>query len=114
MKPIHIMLIISSMFIICIKPAYAAQYDVIGMAVESVAQDEDDEEAPFDIRASNKRHKCGGKTSNLFRVHSEFSDVSNRKFEMAMNAMMNNLSLSLSTHGCEGRALKVERIRISR
>ncbi len=84
------------------------------MVIESVAQNEDDEEAPFDIRASNKRHKCGGKSSNLFRVYNEHNIVSNRKFEMAMNAMLNKFTLSVSTHECEGKALTIERMRISR
>jgi hypothetical protein len=108
------MLYIFSIFCLCIQPVLAARYDVTGLIVESVSQNEDDEEAPFDIRATNKRHKCGGGISNLFRVYSEFNIVSDRKFDMAIISMKNNLTLSVSTHGCEGKALTVERMRISR
>ena len=97
-----------------ISTSRAAYYDVTGLIVESVAQVEDDEEAPFDIRASNKRHKCGGKNSNLFRVFSEYEIVSQRRFDMAMTAMLHTKMLSLSTNGCDGKALIVERVRISR
>lgn len=94
--------------------SYAALYDVRGLKVDAIAQLEDDEEAPFDILASNKRHKCGGKSSNRFRVYSEFNIVSERRFSMVMNAMTHGYSLSISTHGCEGSALLVERIKVSR
>ena len=101
-------------FMMAINLSHGALYDVRGLKVDAIAQLEDDEEAPFDILASNKRHKCGGKSSNRFRVYSEFNIVSERRFNMVMNAMSNGFSLSISTHGCEGSALLVERIRVSR
>ncbi|MFT6153840.1 MAG: hypothetical protein ACJA0E_001881 [Bermanella sp.] len=101
-------------FLLLILPmqVIAATYNVTGLKVGSISQDEDDEESPFEIRAINKQHKCGGKPSNLFKVYSEYSDVSNRRYDMAMNAMIGNYSLSLGTHGCKGNALIVNEIRI--
>jgi len=90
----------------------AATYNVTGLKVGSISQAEDDEESPFEIRAINKQHKCGGKASNLFSVHSEYSEVSNRRYDMAMNAMIGNYSLSVRTHGCKGDALIVKEVRI--
>jgi hypothetical protein len=89
-------------------------YNVTGLKVDSISQTEDDEEAPFDIKASNKRHKCGGKASNLFRVHSEYIEVARRRYDMALNAMIHQYTLSLGTHGCKGNALIVNEVRLHR
>lgn len=97
-----------------ISQASAEVFSVKGLLIESIAQVEDDEEAPFEIRAVNKRHKCGGKSSNLFRIYSEYELVGERRFNMAMNAMEHGYNLSLTTKGCEGNALVAHKIRISR
>jgi hypothetical protein len=89
-------------------------YNVTGLKVESISQTEDDEEAPFDIKASNKRHKCGGRASNIFRVHSEYAEVARRRYDMALNAMIHQYSLSIGTHGCKGNVLIVNEIQIHR
>lgn len=92
--------------------AQAAKYSVKGLKVESIAQEIDDEEAPFSIRSKNKFHKCGGKSSNLFIVYSEYEQVANQRFILVLEAMKNNWSISASTHGCDGRALVVKQIRL--
>ena len=94
--------------------ASAAKYSVKSMRVESIAQEVDDEEAPFSIRSLNKFHKCGGKSSNLFIVHSEYEKVAKQRFDLVLEAMKNNWTISVSTHGCEGKALVVNQIRLKR
>lgn len=85
---------------------------VSGLLITGIEQQEDDEEAPFDIYARNKAHKCGGKVSNIFRVYSEYDTVANRRFMLALTAMKENWSISVSTHGCEGKALIVNSLRL--
>ena len=106
-----------ALFILILCHAFQSNADVFevkGLLVYSIAQIEDDEEAPFEIRAVNKRHKCGGDSSNLFRVYSEYDLVGERRFNMAMTAMELGYTLSLSTKSCEGKALIVNKIKISR
>lgn len=97
-----------------VNQAYAAKYSVDNLRIESIAQESDDEEAPFSIRALNKFHKCGGKSSNLFIVHSEYEQVAHVRFQLALTAMQKNWSISVSTHGCEGKALVVNKVRLHR
>ncbi len=85
---------------------------VSGLLVSGIEQSEDDEEAPFDIYARNKVHKCGGKTSNLFRIYNEYDTVAQRKFLLVLTAMKNNWSISFTTNGCDGRALMVDSLRL--
>ena len=85
---------------------------VSGLLVSGIEQSEDDEEAPFDIYARNKAHKCGGKTSNLFRFYNEYDTVAQRKFLLVLTAMKQNWSISLTTNGCDGSALQVNSIRL--
>lgn len=92
----------------------ADAFSVTGLIVQSVSQIEDDEEAPFEIIAVNKRHKCGGNRSNIFRVYSEYQTVGDRRFNMAIIAMEKGYTLSLGTNGCEGKALIVDKIKIAR
>lgn len=92
----------------------AANFDVKGLLIESVAQIKDDEEAPFNLRASNKRHKCGGKPSNLFRVYSEHAVTGERMFSLSMSALIHGFTLSVSTNGCDGNALIINQIRIQK
>jgi hypothetical protein len=108
---LKVYLIIFLLIILPIKVS-AATFNVSGLKVASIAQVEDDEESPFEIRALNKQHKCGGKVSNLFKVYSEYYAVALRRYDMAMQAMIGNHSLSLGTHGCKGNALIVNEILI--
>lgn len=85
---------------------------VSGLLVSGIEQSEDEEEAPFDIYARNKAHKCGGKPSNLFRFYNEYDVVAHRKFLMVLTAMKNKWSLSLTTNGCDGNALQVKSLRL--
>ncbi len=87
---------------------------VMGIVISSIEQISDDEEAPFEIRARNKAHKCGGSSSNLFRVYSEYESVTMRRFLLAMEAMKMNWTISVSTDGCEDKALLVKSIRLDR
>jgi hypothetical protein len=87
---------------------------VTGLLVSGIEQTEDDEEAPFDIYARNKAHKCGGKSSNLFRFYNEYDAVAHRKFLLVLTAMKQNWSMSMTTDGCDGRALMVKNLRLER
>jgi len=107
-------IILFIMIILMVHQAFAAKYSVENLRIESIAQEADDEEAPFSIRAINKFHKCGGKSSNHFIVHSEYEKVGAARFQLALTAMQNNWPISVSTHGCEGRALVVNKIRLHR
>jgi hypothetical protein len=111
---INVLKIYLIVFLLILLPMQvsAATFNVIGLKVASIAQVEDDEESPFEIRALNKQHKCGGKASNLFKVYSEYNEVALRRYDMAMQAMIGNYSLSLGTHGCKGNALIVNEILI--
>ena len=95
-------------------PCWSAKYSVTQLQIQSIAQEQDDEEASFTIRSNNKFHKCGGKSSNLFVVHSEYERVGYMRFTLAIEAMKNNWPISISTKGCNGRALNVEKIRLDR
>jgi len=85
---------------------------VRGVLVSGIEQSEDDEEAPFDIYSRNKVHKCGGKTSNLFRIYNEYDAVAHRKFLLILTAMKQNWSISFTTNGCDGKALMVDSLRL--
>ncbi len=85
---------------------------VHGIIISSIEQLEDDEEAPFEIRARNKAHRCGGKSSSLFRVYSEYEAVAMRRFLLAVEAMKQGWSISVTTDGCEDKALLVNSIRL--
>jgi hypothetical protein len=87
---------------------------VKGVEVSALGQLADDEEAPFEIVANNKVHKCGGKSSNRFLIYSEDPDVAMRRFLLALEAMRNDWVLTLNTEGCEGSALRAFEIRLHR
>ena len=86
---------------------------VTGVYVSAIGQLEDDEEAPFEIIANNKVHKCGGKPSNRFIVYSEDPIVGHRRFLLALEALRNNWVLTLDTSDCEDNALIVDAIRLT-
>jgi hypothetical protein len=94
--------------------SWAESKRVVGVIISSIEQRSDDEEAPFEIRARNKIHKCGGSPSNLFRVYSEYETVAMRRFLLAMEAMKLNWTISVNTDGCEDKALLVNSIRLDR
>ena len=94
--------------------SWAESKHVSGIIISSIEQKSDDEEAPFEMRAHNKIHKCGGSASNLFRVYSEYEAVGMRRFLLAMEAMKRNWTISVSTDGCEDKALLVNSIRLDR
>ncbi len=87
---------------------------VQGVVVQSIAQNVDDEEAPFDIISSNKIHKCGGKTSNWFRVYSQDPEVGHRRFLLVLEALRSHLPLTFTTDGCDGSALKVKGVQLGK
>ncbi len=99
--------------VICAN-SWAENKRVMGIIISSIEQISDDEEAPFEIRARNKVHKCAGSPSNLFRVYSEYDAVAMRRFLLAMEAMKMNWTISVRTDGCEGKALLVNSIRLDR
>lgn len=107
-------LIIAILSITFIPSVYADEQVVNGLRVSSLEQQVDDEEAPFDFHSSNKIHKCGGKPSNVYRVYSEYNTVAMRRFQLALEALKNKMTLSLITDGCEGRVLKVKSLRLGR
>ena len=107
-----IVLGIAIIFISC--NVLAAKYSVKNLKVQSIAQEADDEEAPLLIRSLNKFHKCGGKSSNLFVIHSEYEYVATVRFNLVLEAMRNNWAISVSTHGCEGKALVVNKVRLEK
>lgn len=84
---------------------FADEQLIEGMIVTGIEQSIDDEEAPFDILAGNKIHKCGGQASNRFRIHSEYENVAMRRFMMAMTAMEKKWHLYAKSKGCEGGAM---------
>lgn len=92
----------------------AADNIVVGLSVSGLEQRVDDEEAPFDIHSSNKIHNCGGKPSNVYRVYSEYEAVAQRRFLLALEAFKSRMTLSVYTDGCDGRALKIHSLRLSR
>lgn len=94
------------------QPSLGENKVVSGLLISGIEQSEDDEEAPFDIYARNKAHKCGGKSSNLFRFYNEYDAVAHRKFLLVLTAMKQNWSISLTTNGCDGSALQVNSIRL--
>jgi len=98
-------------FSVC-EPALSDTTKVHGIIISSIEQLEDDEEAPFEIRARNKAHRCGGKSSSLFRVYSEYEAVAMRRFLLALEAMKQGWSISVTTDGCEDKALLVNSIRL--
>ncbi len=98
-------------FAVCV-PAWGDTTKVHGIIISSIEQLEDDEEAPFEIRARNKAHRCGGKSSSLFRVYSEYEAVAMRRFLLALEAMKQGWSISVTTDGCEDKALLVNSIRL--
>ncbi|OUR66436.1 hypothetical protein A9Q73_07095 [Bermanella sp. 47_1433_sub80_T6] len=98
-------------FAVC-APAWSDTTKVHGIIISSIEQLEDDEEAPFEIRARNKAHRCGGKSSSLFRVYSEYEAVAMRRFFLALEAMKQGWSISVTTDGCEDKALLVNSIRL--
>lgn len=102
-------------FLLFLSPSLMADENIIeGLLIIGIEQSVDDEEAPFDIIARNKMHKCGGKTSNRFRVHSEHETVAMRRFLLAMAALKNNWALVVSSNGCEGSTLVINRIGLHR
>lgn len=84
------------------------------LLVISVYQIEDDVKAGFDFFTSKKAHKCGGKLSNRYRSYSDHKEVAERKFQLILTALNNQNKVSLKSLGCEGRALLVDYIGISR
>ncbi len=92
--------------------SWADTSKVHGLIISSIEQMEDDEEAPFEIRARNKAHRCGGKSSSLFRVYSEYEVVAQRRFLLVLEAMRQGWNISVTTDGCEGKALIVNSIRL--
>lgn len=96
----------------CLLPAMADT--VSGVKVSAIAQTLDDEEAPFEFQASNKQHTCGGKDSHWFRVYAGHPKAAMQRFALVQLALEKDLTLTLVTHGCEGRYLKVEAMVLSR
>lgn len=92
----------------------AASYEVTDILISSIAQEDDDEEAPIVFWASNKTHKCGGKPSNRFIVFSEHSQVSQQRTLLLQLAFTQQFTVSVSTKGCYEKALRVDAIRIHR
>ena len=92
--------------------AYAES--IKSLKVVSVYQIEDDSDAGFDFFTSKKVHKCGGKLSNRFRSYSDDPQVSERKLSLILNAMNHGYSLTVGVDDCEGKAMRVDYIGISR
>jgi len=84
------------------------------LAVISIYQIEDDVKAGFDFFTSRKTHKCGGKLSNRHRSYSDHKEVAQRKFQLLLAAINFQHKVSIKSLGCEGRALLVDYVGISR
>jgi stage III sporulation protein SpoIIIAA len=84
------------------------------LSVISIYQIEDDVKAGFDFFTSRKTHKCGGKLSNRHRSYSDHKEVAQRKFELLLAAINFQHKVSIKSLGCEGRALLVDYVGISR
>ncbi len=99
----------------CVLSPWATAASLVqDLEVGSIGQLADDEEAPFEIIALNKVHKCGGEPSNRFLVYSEDPDVAMRRFMLALEAYKGNGSLTLKVDGCEGSALRAFELRLQR
>ncbi|EAT12034.1 hypothetical protein HF888_04390 [Bermanella marisrubri] len=83
---------------------------ITGVIVSGLEQRMDDEEAAFEIIAANKIHKCNDKGSQTFRFYSEYEQVQNRRFELALTAFLHKKPVSLYVNGCEKGTMLVERL----
>lgn len=83
---------------------------ITGVIVSGLEQRMDDKEAAFEIIAANKMHECNDKGSQTFRFYSEYEQVQNRRFELALTAFLHKKPVSLYVNGCEKGTMLVERL----
>lgn len=83
---------------------------ISGVIISGLEQRMDDEEAAFEIIAANKMHECNDKGSQTFRFYSEYEQVQNRRFELALTAFLHKKPVSLYVNGCEKGTMLVERL----
>jgi hypothetical protein len=112
---VQLIFIVVSIFLLN-TPIYAAQTNKVkdDLIVISIYQIEDESSAGFDFFTSQKAHKCGGKLSNRYRSYSDHKTVNDRKFQLVLAALNHQHTLSIKSHGCEGNAMLVDYIGISK
>lgn len=87
--------------------------DMYGIEVNAVYQLEDEVNPPFDFQSKRKLHKCGGKSSNHFRVYSEDITTGERRFKLVLAAFAQGAKVSIGTVKCEGKRMVASWIRLS-
>ncbi|WP_396587271.1 hypothetical protein [Bermanella sp. R86510] len=92
---------------------YAEQQWVENVFISDLEQRIDDEEAPFEFIGRNKVHECGGKTSQRFIMYGEYPNVQQRRFQLALSALLHKKPLRLLVEGCDKKALIVKRLILS-
>lgn len=84
------------------------------LEVTFIYQLKDESNAAIEFFTKQKAHKCGGKPSNQYRSYSKDSVVAERKFQLILAAFNENHALNVKPIGCEGDAMLVGTVGISR
>ncbi len=84
------------------------------LTVTFIYQLKDETNAAIEFFTQQKVHKCGGKPSHQYRSYSDDKVVSERKFQLILAAFKGNYALNVKPLGCEGDAMLVGAVGISR
>lgn len=95
-------------------PALADEGVVQSTRIIALHQLDDEAMAGFDFFSAEALHQCGDKPSNRFRSYSRNAQVAERKFQLVLTALSQNMNLGFDMLGCEGNAMTVGRIGIRR
>lgn len=84
------------------------------LEVTFIYQLKDESNAAIEFFTKQKAHECGGKPSNQYRSYSKNTVVAERKFQLILAAFNENHALNVKPIGCEGDAMLVGAVGISR
>lgn len=97
-----------------LSPLAFAEGFTTKLSVTFIYQLKDEPNAAIEFFTRQKAHKCGGKPSNQYRSYSDNKIVAERKFQLILAAFNGNHALNVKPIGCEGDAMLVGTVGISR
>lgn len=100
--------------LLAFSPLALAEGFTTKLTVTFIYQLKDEPNAAIEFFTKQKAHKCGGKLSNQYRSYSDNEVVAERKFQIIMAAFNGNHALNVKPIGCEGDAMLVGTVGISR
>lgn len=105
---------LSVFVLLFVASAVWAEGFTTNLNVTFVYQLKDEANAAIEFFTQQKVHKCGGKPSNQYRSYSDDKVVAERKFQLILAAFNADHVLNVKPIGCEGDAMLVGAVGISR